>query len=70
MKRKKTPKRKKRKQKKKKKATLQEVQHFLYFNEKKRKQLMGDFLKLTTKQPKKISRNSINTNDTSLWMVL
>ena len=38
---------------KKKKATLQEVQHFLYFNEKKRKQLMGDFLKLTTKQPKK-----------------
>ena len=39
--------------KKRRKATLQEVQHFLYFNEKKRKQLMGDFLKLTTKQPKK-----------------
>jgi hypothetical protein len=38
---------------------------------------MGDFLKLTTKQQqqqqqpkKKKSRNSINTNDTSLWMVL
>ena len=55
---------------KKKKATLQEVQHFLYFNEKKRKQLMGDFLKITTKQPKKKSKNSINTNDTSRWMVL
>ena len=37
---------------------------------KKKKKLMGHFLKLTTKQPKQKSRNSINTNDTSLWMVL
>ena len=57
---------------KKKKNSLKEVQHFLYFYEKKEKQLLGDSLKLTTKQKKKKKKNSwnsINKNDTSLWMV-